>query len=151
LPKAGRKGRPSRKGSLDFYHLLAIASGAFAGLALYAVVTPGQLPSNEMPIVRADPRASLGLAQLQGRREADGLMHVRGLIVNGRAETCRLASVTVKFFDRAGKQVANTMTTAEAIAGRSKGAFEAQAHAPDAVRFEVAVDLAEFEPAHGRP
>jgi hypothetical protein len=140
---------PVRRG-LDFYHLLAVVSGAFAGLALYAWVTPGQIPAKE-PIVRADPRADLMLTQVKGRREADGLMHVRGLIRNGRAQTCRLASVTVRFFDRAGKQVADTMTTAEAIAGGTTSPFEAHAHAPEAVRFEVAVDLAQFDVGHGRP
>lgn len=140
---------PARKG-LDFYHLLAIASGAFAGLALYAAITPGQIPAKE-PIVRADPRADLYLSQVKGRREEDGLMHVRGLIRNGRAQTCRMASVTVRFFNRTGKQVADTMTTAEAIAGGQSSPFEAHAHAPDAVRFEVAVDLAQFDVGHGRP
>lgn len=141
--------KKARRG-LDVYHLLAAVSGAFVGLVLYSLVTPGQLP-NEALVVKSDPRASLKLTELSGGRGADGLMHVRGQVMNGRAETCRLASVTVRFLDRAGTPVASSMATVTGIAGRSKGAFSARAHAPGAVRFEATVDLAHFESARGKP
>lgn len=149
-PKARRAPAKSKRRGLDLYHLLAVVSGAFTGLVLYSLVTPGQLP-NEQAVVKSDPRASLKLTGLSGGRGADGLMHVRGQVLNGRSETCRLASVTVRFLDRAGQPVATTMATVTGIAGRSKGAFEARAHAPGAARFEATVDLAHFEPTRGKP
>ena len=81
---------------MDVFHLLSAVAGGLAGLMLYAVVTPGQLPTGSA-LVENDPRADLLLVGLHGRREADGFMHVRGAIANGRDVPCRLASVTVKF------------------------------------------------------
>lgn len=152
-PAANKKKKPAKRSSLDMFHLLAVAAGAFSGLALYAVITPGQMPDEaaEVAKFRPDPRMDLQLSQLKGGRRADGFMHVKGALVNGRDQTCRLASVTIRFFDGTGKQVADTLATVERIPGRARGEFAARAHAPGAVRFEVAVDMAQFEPANGRP
>jgi hypothetical protein len=150
---AATKKKPAKRSSLDMFHLLAVAAGAFSGLALYAVITPGQMPDEaaEVAKFRPDPRMALQLSQLKGGRRADGFMHVTGALVNGRDQTCRLASVTIRFFDTSGQQVADTLATVERIPGRARGEFAARAHAPGAVRFEVAVDMAQFEPARGRP
>lgn len=150
-PGKRKRPQPKRRG-MDLYHMLAVVTGAFAGLVLYSLVTPGQLPSDKDPAaVRTDPRASLKLVRLQGGRGADGLMHVSGQVLNGRTERCRLASVTVRFLDAGGAEVASTMATVNDIPGRGEGPFAVRAHAPGASRFEVALDLAQFEPAHGKP
>lgn len=149
--RAPLRRKPVPKG-MDLYHLLAVVSGAFAGLVLYSLLTPGQVPmQGDQAVTRTDPRASLKLVQLKGGRGADGLMHVSGQVMNGRSEACRLASVTVRFLDAGGQEMASTLATVNDIPGRGRGPFSVRAHAPGAVSFEVALDLAQFEPAHGRP
>src|SRR5690606_19845254 len=97
-PAKGRtsaRRKPAPRG-MDLYHLLAAVTGAFAGLVLYSLLTPGQVPmQSDHAVTRTDPRASLKLVQLKGGRGADGLMHVSGQVMNGRSEACRLATVTV--------------------------------------------------------
>lgn len=142
----GKRVLRRREAGMDIFHLLSAVAGAFAGLALFALMTPGHTTLNplEHGVERPDARADLRLMGVKGAPGADGLYRVSGQLYNSRQAPCRLAQVAVRFFDAKGKLVTRTVAQAEGIAGGAKGAFEARAHAKGAVRFEVAVDYASY-------
>ena len=137
--------RREENAGLDIFHLLAAGFGAFSGLALYSAITPGYVPHGQAEVrASASSTSAMYVTALKGARAEDGMFHVRGQVYNGTEKRCKLASVKVSFFDGGDRLVTSAMATAENVPGRSEKPFEVRASVANAVRFEVAVDLAEF-------
>lgn len=142
-PVRRKPSKPAERSGLDIFHLLAAGFGAFSGLALYSAITPGYVPHDQAE-VRASSVSEMYVTALKGSRGADGMFYVHGQVYNGGERRCKLADVKVSFFDARDRLVTSALATAEDIAGRSRKPFETRASVANAVRFEVAVDLAEF-------
>ncbi|MDB5098289.1 MAG: hypothetical protein JWM80_2710 [Cyanobacteria bacterium RYN_339] len=128
---------------LDLYHMLSAVVGAYVGLVFYSLITPGQIP-HEPPLPTPDPRTEVRLTHVKGLPGPDGLYHVAGEVKNLKDRSCRLASVSVRFLDKAGNEVTRTLATVERIPSGAAKPFDVRAMAAGAVSFEAAVDLAQY-------
>ena len=143
-PKPPRPAPDRRAGRLDVYHVFVAAMGAFCGLALYSLVMPGYLPDEAPPKLVGSRLHDLALMKIEGQQGKDGMYHVEGQIFNKVDQPCRYASVSIRFYDKAGGLVTKRSATAENIAAGALKPFATNAYVPSAVRYEVAVDLAHF-------
>lgn len=142
--KGAARPRAVKRRGLDAYRLLSAVMGAFCGLVLYSVVTPGYMPDESPPKLVGSRVDDLALMRIEGRRGSDGLYHVKGQIFNKVDQPCRYASLSIRFFDQAGELVTKRSATAENIQAGALQPFQTEAFVPNAVRYEVAVDLAHF-------
>jgi hypothetical protein len=147
LPNANRSGRTGSlevpKRQFDLYHMLSAVVGAYVGLVFFSLITPGQIP-HEAAAPTPDPRGALTLVHLSTLPGSDGMFHVKGDVHNAREKMCRIATVTVRFFSKENREVTETVTTVEQIAGHGDKPFEVRVLATGAVRFEAVADLAQF-------
>lgn len=134
---------PEAPNRLDLYHMLSAVVGAYVGLVFYSLITPGQIP-HEPPLPTPDPRTEVRLVHVKGVPGPEGLYHVTGGVKNLKDKSCRLASVTVRFLDKAGNEVTRTLTTIERIPPGQERPFDVRAMAQGAVSFEAGVDLAQY-------
>ncbi|HEY9723317.1 MAG TPA: hypothetical protein V6D47_15005 [Oscillatoriaceae cyanobacterium] len=137
-----KRRRSSRDGGLDIFHVLAASFGAFSGLALYSWITPGYVPPAH--VATAASVKDLYVTRIKGTRGADGLFTISGQVYNSKALSCKLAKVRLCFYDAHDRLVNQTDTLVENIAGQAEKPFSARAFVAGAVRYEVAVDLADY-------
>jgi len=134
---------PEAPHRLDLYHMLSAVVGAYVGLVFYSLITPGQIP-HEPPLPTPDPRTEVRLQHVRGVPGPEGLYHVTGEVKNLKAKPCRLASVTVRFLDKAGNEVTRTLSTVERIPPAQSRPFDVRAMALGATSFEATIDLAQY-------
>lgn len=138
-----RRARPKPAAGLDIFHVLAASFGAFSGLALYSWMMPGYVPPAHVATAAASAK-DLYVTRIKGTRGGDGLFTIAGQVYNSRHRPCKLAKVRLSFFDAHDRLVTRTQTLVENIAGQTEKPFSARAWVAGAVRYEVAVDLAEY-------
>jgi hypothetical protein len=123
--------------------MLSAVVGAYVGLVFYSLITPGQIP-HEPPLPTPDPRTEVKLIHVKGTPGPEGLYHVVGAVRNLKDRSCRLASVNVRFLDKAGNEVTRTLATVEVIPPGGQKPFDVRAMAAGAVSFEAGIDLAQY-------